>query len=301
MDSAYLQTLLEVVEKGSFTQASESLCVTQSAVSRRLKYLEDQFGQPLLERSGPQPILTPAGKIICDKARRILDLELELDGQLKGRDWAKPLRFCCTPAFGMSHLPQILRQFMQGGRSRNGIEIHFEVPDRILDGMRLHRYDLGILDYEGCARLEDPTAISLPGDEIVFLSCACLGLPSPDIPLQQLFEHTLITRKEGCCSRRCLDANLDAAGYSEADFRSILVIDDLPLITQALTESQGITYLPGDIFRKQVAAGDFMIHRVAEFNHCRSRALLVDAGDAKNPLVQVFIDCIKAVTLGETG
>ncbi len=299
MDSTYLQTFLEVVEKGSLTLAAETLCVTQSAVSRRLKYLEDQFGQPLLDRSGQQPVLTPAGKVIHDKARRILELEQELAEELKGRDWVKPLRFCCTPAFGMSHLPRIMRRFMQGGRSRSGIEIHFEVPDRILTGMHLRRYDLGVLDYQSCEQMEGLEAIPLPGDEIVFLSCSCLGLPGPDITLEELFRHTLITRKEGCCSRRCLDNNLEAAGHSEADFQRVVVIDDLHLILQALTEGQGVTYLPADIFREQIASGEILVHRVAAFNHCRSRALLVDPDHAENPLTAAFIDCIKAVALGE--
>ncbi len=299
MDSIYLQTLLEVVERGSITQAAENLCVTRSAVSRRLKYLEDQFGQPLFDRSGPQPLLTSAGRIICDKARRILELEQELNGELTGRDWVKPLRFCCTPAFGMSHLPLIMRRFMQGGRSRNGIEIHFDVPDRILAGMQMHRFDISVLDFSGCSRWDDLTSIPLPGDEILFLSCSCLGLPSPDISLAQLCSHTLITRKEGCCSRRCLDRNLETAGFSEADFRNVVVIDDLHLITQALREGQGITYLPSDLFREQLDAGDFLNHRVQEFDHCRSRVLLVDPNDAENPLVQAFIHSIKDVTLGD--
>jgi len=300
MDSVYLQTLLEVVEKGSLTEAAEYLCVTQSAVSRRLKHLEDQFGQTLFDRSGPQPVLTPAGTIICDKARRILELEQELTWEIAGRDWIKPVRFCCTPAFGMSHLPRIMRRFMQGGRSRAGIEIHFDVPDRILSGMQSHHFDISVLDFNGCGRWDGLISTPLPGDEILFLSCSCLGLPSPDIFLSELFAHTLITRKEGCCSRRCLDGNLESAGFSEADFRSVLVIDDLHLITQAIREGQGITYLPSDLFREQLDAGDFKLHRVQEFNHCRSRALLVDPDGADKPLVHAFIESIKAETLGKT-
>jgi len=298
--SIYLQTMIEVVEKGGVTCAAESLCVTPSAVSRRLKFLEDYFGQELLDRSGKEAVPTAAGRVICDKARRILDLERELQEELRGRDWVKPLRFCCTPAFGMSHLPRIMSLFMQGEQSNKGIEIHFEVPDRILSGMDRGIYDLSILDFQGCCPSEDLSSFPLPGDEIVFLSCACLGLREGEIGLSDLFAHTLITRKKGCCSRRCLETNLEASGYSEADFQGLMIIDDLALIAQALRAGQGLTYLPPDLFRKEIEGGEFRVHRVPEFDHCRSRSLLVNPARLDDPLVQTFVSCIKTVVAAPT-
>ena len=52
MELLYLKTLVEVVRTGSLSRAADILCVTQPAVSRRIKFLEDQYGYELLDRSG---------------------------------------------------------------------------------------------------------------------------------------------------------------------------------------------------------------------------------------------------------
>ncbi|MEM5367150.1 LysR substrate-binding domain-containing protein [Paraburkholderia azotifigens] len=48
----------------SFTQAAEVLCVTQAAVSRQIKELEDSLKVPLFERAGRHIALTDAGRVL---------------------------------------------------------------------------------------------------------------------------------------------------------------------------------------------------------------------------------------------
>jgi len=45
METRYLKTLVATVEEGSFSRAAEVLYITQSAVSQRIKFLEEHFGQ----------------------------------------------------------------------------------------------------------------------------------------------------------------------------------------------------------------------------------------------------------------
>ena len=62
MDMDQVRTFLEVVEAGSFVRAAESLNVTQSTVSARIKELEVRLGQPLFIRRKSGVTLTTAGK-----------------------------------------------------------------------------------------------------------------------------------------------------------------------------------------------------------------------------------------------
>ena len=55
-----LETLSAIIEEQSFEGAADKLCITQSAVSQRLRQLESQLGQTLLVRSNPLA-LTDAG------------------------------------------------------------------------------------------------------------------------------------------------------------------------------------------------------------------------------------------------
>lgn len=62
MDIALIKTFLEVAATGSFIQASERLFVTQSAVSLRIRRLEELLGHDLFSRSKAGATLTPAGQ-----------------------------------------------------------------------------------------------------------------------------------------------------------------------------------------------------------------------------------------------
>ena len=61
MNDAALRTFISIIETGSLVRASQQLHVTQSTVTARLKTLEDEMGQQLLNRHKSGTTLTPAG------------------------------------------------------------------------------------------------------------------------------------------------------------------------------------------------------------------------------------------------
>jgi LysR family transcriptional regulator, flagellar master operon regulator len=62
MDVDLARTLLAIVETGSFKEAANRLHLTQSAISARVKALEDAVGKRLLDRSKSGVKLTPSGE-----------------------------------------------------------------------------------------------------------------------------------------------------------------------------------------------------------------------------------------------
>lgn len=77
LDYKLLEALAAVVDEGGFERASRVLHVTQSAVSQRIKYLEEQAGQVLLVRSTP-PAPTGAGIRLLKHFRQVRRLEDDL-------------------------------------------------------------------------------------------------------------------------------------------------------------------------------------------------------------------------------
>lgn len=72
MDIALLRTFLEVVKRRHFGKAAETLCITQSAVSARIKLLESQLGLQLFLRQRKDIQLTPAGNRLLHHAETIV-------------------------------------------------------------------------------------------------------------------------------------------------------------------------------------------------------------------------------------
>ncbi|MCL9783996.1 LysR family transcriptional regulator ArgP [Vibrio sp. S4M6] len=76
-DYRCIETLDEIIRLGSFERAAEELCVSQSAVSQRIKQLEKWLAQPVLVREQP-PKATDAGEKLLGLYRRVKLLEQDI-------------------------------------------------------------------------------------------------------------------------------------------------------------------------------------------------------------------------------
>jgi DNA-binding transcriptional LysR family regulator len=86
MEISQLEFFVTVFEAGGFSKAAELVFRTQPAVSIAIKRLEEEIGTPLFERSQKSPVLTDAGQLFYEYARRILalrDRALEVVGELQ--------------------------------------------------------------------------------------------------------------------------------------------------------------------------------------------------------------------------
>jgi DNA-binding transcriptional LysR family regulator len=73
-----LRHLIELATNGSFSQSAIKLHLTQPALSRSIKALEDELGQPLFDRIGRKNELTAFGSHIVQRARVLVDEANEL-------------------------------------------------------------------------------------------------------------------------------------------------------------------------------------------------------------------------------
>lgn len=141
MDIALLKTYLEVIKRRHFGKAADTLCITQSAVSARIKLLESQLGLQLLVRHRKDIQLTPAGHRLLRHAETIVS------GWERARqEIALAPTFSSTLAVGMvQDLWYILAQdwVAQMRRDQPAIALHIETrPGETL----VHRLTSHLLD-----------------------------------------------------------------------------------------------------------------------------------------------------------
>ena len=78
MNLRHLEHWLALADTGSFSRAAEKLHITQSALSRSIQALEEDLGGPLVDRVGKKNELTPLGRSVLERARRIVHEAQEL-------------------------------------------------------------------------------------------------------------------------------------------------------------------------------------------------------------------------------
>src|SRR5690349_16715278 len=77
-----LKVFLTVANEKSFSRAAKTLLRTQPAISLNIQKLESDLQEKLIDRSGKDLILTDAGRIVLEYARRFENLEGELENSL---------------------------------------------------------------------------------------------------------------------------------------------------------------------------------------------------------------------------
>ena len=83
MDIRSLRYFVETVRLSSFTLAAEHLNVTQSTISKMVRQLEDELGEPLLHRDSRPLQPTDTGRIVYERAREILGVMRQLSQEVR--------------------------------------------------------------------------------------------------------------------------------------------------------------------------------------------------------------------------
>lgn len=148
MEFYLLRTFLTVATEKSFSRAGEKLLRTQPAVSLAVQRLENGLGEKLIDRSGKELLLTDAGHIVAEYARRFENLRQDMDNALAElRDNAAGRLVIganeSTTLYLLQHLEQYRRLYpkvkVQVRRSLSS-----KVPAQLIDG----DLELGAISYD---------------------------------------------------------------------------------------------------------------------------------------------------------
>ncbi|BAI70990.1 lysR-like transcriptional regulator [Azospirillum sp. B510] len=106
-----LRAFVTVAEAGGFTAAADRLGRTQSAISVKIKKLEETLGRRVFERTSRSLALTHDGELLMGYARRLLDLNDETVRRFAEPAAEGELRLGVADYFLADHLPHVLRRF----------------------------------------------------------------------------------------------------------------------------------------------------------------------------------------------
>lgn len=108
-----IRAFVKIAEMGSFHEAADLLHLSQPALTRRIKKLEQGLGTPLLDRTTRRVSLTSVGRDFLPKARRLLD-DFE-DSIMSIRELAErqigQVTLACIPTAAFYFLPSVIRLY----------------------------------------------------------------------------------------------------------------------------------------------------------------------------------------------
>lgn len=105
--------LLQLHEVGTIRGTARKILISQPAVTQRLKYIEDYFGEPIFIRTSKKLILTPAGELILKHAKHVIDEESDFKNKLSksSDDVQGTLSIACSSLISQQFLPSVLAEY----------------------------------------------------------------------------------------------------------------------------------------------------------------------------------------------
>lgn len=113
MELRPLRSFIAAAEDGNISRAAARLHLTQPALSRQIKGLEDELGVTLLERGAHSFSLTPAGQVLLRDGRLLLERADALEQRVKAAAKAQTLRVGYSPSLSARILSPAIEAFTQ--------------------------------------------------------------------------------------------------------------------------------------------------------------------------------------------
>lgn len=253
MEYRHLVTLINIVEKGSFTGAAEEMGYTQSTVTSHIQALEQFVGAPIFNRMGRRVVLTDVGQRVMDHAsvmieeyKKMQNLHLS-NGKISGE-----IKIGAPESMTVYHLDKILKSYREQYPEVKISLINincFEVQNQLISS----EIDVGFMLLRNLKK--EINKIKLREEELVLI-----GLPEKISTFEQIidgqWEDCLITNEKGCSYRTDFENYLRERHITPAHIMELWSIE---AIKRCVMSGLGIGFLPHITVEEEIKEGKLAI------------------------------------------
>ncbi|MCB9744807.1 MAG: LysR family transcriptional regulator [Alphaproteobacteria bacterium] len=256
-----LEYIVAVAETGQFVAAARRCAVSQPALSKQVREVEELLGVPLFERTRPRVVLTDAGQEVVPRARELLRQARELV-ELTQAHAAGPqgtLKLGVIPTIAPYGLPGLLVKLR-----RRFPEVRFAIHELqtevLLAELRSGGIDLGLLarafDDEG---LTGPDLVTEP---FVLVAPAGHPLGTPEVVhADELVGASLILMQDGHCLR---DQAIEVCASAGAAPPASVAAASVATLVRMVEGGLGATLLPASALAAELRPGLGLVARPFE-------------------------------------
>jgi len=285
-----LRVFLTVASEKSFSRAAERLLRTQPAISLSIQRLESEMGEKLIDRSAKDLLLTDAGKIVLEYARRFENLQGELENALaEMRDKsAGRLTIGANESCTLYLLDHIERYRSKYPRIKVQVRrsLSSKIPSELIDG----GLELGILTYDP----EDDRLVSkvIYNDHLAFVVSPEHKLAArSDVSIMELGSENFIAHNVVSPYRAVV---LREFQRHKVPLRMDLEMPTIEAIRKMVQRNEGVAFLPRMCANDEIAQGILHEVRVKEMNVDRKIHLVYPARRALSHAAQAFLELVQS-------
>jgi DNA-binding transcriptional LysR family regulator len=269
----------------SFTKAAEELLITQSAVSRQMRALEDHLGVALFERRPRGLALTEAGRSLQRAAGEFLEGLQAATDRLRASAGTPHLTLTTTGGFASLWLIPRLRSFTA---------LHPDVDVRISATYKTFNLERSLVDVavRYCREEEAPDgAIRLFGEELFPICSPALQSEGPH-PLRTLddLQHHALLHMDEAMGFLDWDTWLTAQGLADLRPAASIRFDNYEQMIQAAVSGQGVAMGIGRLVSALMSQGKLVAPFCKSVIGSRAYFIIRSETTGDRPHVKAFVD-----------
>jgi DNA-binding transcriptional LysR family regulator len=295
MNLDHVHSFLEVIKRGSLSEAARALSISQPAVSNQIKRLERELGMELLIRGERGVVsLTTTGEVFLAFAEQVIAAHEEMLQQLNHikEEVSGELIIAASTTPGEFVLPQLLSDFKARYPQ---VEAKVTIADTrdVMEKVLAHECDIGFIG----APIERPrlTLVPLIKDKIVLAVYPDHPFAGREaIRLEELRGQRLILREEGSGTRRSVEQLLAERGEKLPENNVVLVLGSTHAVIEAIQARLGIGFVSAFAVSRLQASGHLYTVPIAGFSLTRDLFVAYEEGQLSTRLRQEFLTFAQA-------
>jgi len=285
-----LKAFCDLCETKSFTRAAERNFVSQSAVSQKVKALEERFGQKLVERGGGHGVEpTEAGRLVYAESMAILERLRMLEDRLRkpGGGMRGTVRVATVYSVGLHALPPHVKEFLRR-HPQVAIQVEYSRTDRVVEACLAGTIDLGIVAFP--AHRQKLEVIPLRTEELVLVVSPEHRLAKRhSVPLRSLAGEAFVAFDRAVPTRRAIDR---ALRRHQTSVDIVTEFDNIETIKRSVEAGLGVSIVPENTVRNEVRAGTLVQLRLSDEKLTRPVGIVHRKRRALSEPARAFVDLL---------
>ncbi|GAB7526428.1 hypothetical protein PBS_54190 [Paraburkholderia sp. 2C] len=288
MNFVHLYAFYEVARAGSISGGAERLHVSQPAVTREIRELEDRLGLILFDRLPRGVALTEAGSILYDYAERIFKLADGAESRLKelsGLD-AGHITIGASATLGVYFVPDIIARF-NAQHPRVSIDLVVTNTERVEAGLRDLTFALGFIE----GPFDDSIfhARRIGSDEIAIVAASSHPRAGTSLLACHLVNQAVIMREPGSGTRAVVE---EAYARTGSRIEPLMSVSDTEAIKRMLLARHALAYLSVLSVKDEIRRGELTTIAVDDLRIERPLHMVWLKGRSLSPSSQAMFDLV---------
>jgi len=285
-----LRIFQAVAEARSFTRAADVVHLTQPAISKHIKQMEEYYGVPLFDRLGKKVALTQAGEILFEAALEIIASVTAAEQRIEELKGLRGGKLCLGASFalGIYVLPGILATYRKRYPAVD-VTVDISLSAKIMAKVLANKLDLGLVSREA----HDPRLLTrqFMTDELIAIAPSHHRWANKSrIRPQELLGETFIVEARGAGTRTVVEERLKEKGIV---LRNVVDFGNMEGVKKAVEAGLGISIQARSVVQREIFAGSLvgvslarMDAKLGRFYICRKDKHLSNAAKAFLALLQ---------------